>query len=135
MGVPKNFLRPCPLERQKMPFLENTDFYKQSGSEKISITLKMDKVSWRVIKHQAKQVRTYIISLNKIKHLENEQNGFQSRRTVTTKELTIHSCVRVMLPKNFLAYFCKNVGGGALAPASPMAARCLVKVAQLVPST
>ena len=104
--VPEKILRPCPLERRKMPFLENISlflliFHKQSGSEKISITIKMDKVSLRVIKHQTKQVRKYIISLDKIKHQETEQNGSQSRRTATTKELTIQSCVRVELLQKF----------------------------------
>ena len=87
MGVPENFLRPCPLERRETLLLENTcsflrNFHRQSGSEKIS--MKIDKISLRLIKHEANQVRKYIISLNKIKHLENEQKGSQSRRTDIT---------------------------------------------------
>ena len=80
MGVSKIFLRPCPLERWKTPLLENTCLFllncnKQSGSDininflyshKISIAIKIDKISLRVTKHQANQVRKYIISLNKI---------------------------------------------------------------------
>ena len=61
MGVPEIFLKLRPLERRKRPLLENTwlfllNFYKQSGSEKISISIKIDKISLRVIKHQANQV-------------------------------------------------------------------------------
>ena len=67
MGVPENFLENTCL------FLLN--FYKQSGSEKISITIKLDKISLKVIQHEANQVRKYTITLNKIKHLENEQKG------------------------------------------------------------
>ena len=71
MGMSENFLRPRRLERWKTPLLEDTclflvNFYKQSGSEKMSITIKLDKISLKVIKHQANQVRKYIISLNKI---------------------------------------------------------------------
>ena len=40
-GVPENFLRPRPLERLKTLLLENTCL----------ITLKIDKISLRVIKH------------------------------------------------------------------------------------
>ena len=77
MGVPEKFLRPHPLERRKTPLLENTclfllNFYKLSGSEKTSRTIKIEKLA----KHQANQVRKYIISLNKIKHLKNEQKRF-----------------------------------------------------------
>ena len=85
IGVPENILKPRPLECRKAPLLENTcffllNFYKKSGSEKISITIKKDEISLRVIKHQANQVRKYIISLNKIKHLESEQKWFPVKK-------------------------------------------------------
>ena len=60
-GVTDNFLRPRPLERWKTSLLENTCFfpitnYKQSNSEKISITMKIDV---RKIRQQANKVRNY----------------------------------------------------------------------------
>ena len=68
----ENFLRLRPLERWEMPVLENTclfplKIYKQSGSEKISIAIKIDKISLRIIKHQEK-------------HLENEQKRFPVKK-------------------------------------------------------
>ena len=81
MGVAEIFFRPHPLEHRKTPLLENIcsfllNFYKQSGSEKISNTIKIDRISSREIKNQANQVKKYIISLNKMKHLEKKQKWF-----------------------------------------------------------
>ena len=50
---------PRPLERRKTPLLENIGlyllgFYKQSGSEYISIAIKKDKISLGIINHQEK---------------------------------------------------------------------------------
>ena len=89
MGVTGNFFRPHPLERRKTPLSENIclfllNFYKPSASEKISNTIKIDRINSREIKNQGNQVKKYIISLNKMKHLEKEQNGSQSIRTATT---------------------------------------------------
>ena len=80
MDVPEKILKPRPLERWKTPLLENTclfllNFYKQSCSEKMSVTIEIDKISFRVTKHQANQVRKYIISLHKIKHLKMNKKG------------------------------------------------------------
>ena len=69
MGVTKKFSGLRLRERRKRPLLENTflflfKFYKQPGSGKISITIKIDRINLRVIKHQVNQVRKYIISLS-----------------------------------------------------------------------
>ena len=45
--------------------------YQQSDSEKIPITMNIDVIYLRTIKHQANRVRKYSISLYKIKHKEN----------------------------------------------------------------
>ena len=68
-----------------MPLLENIclfvlNFYTDSGSEKISIPINIDKISLKVTKHQVNKFRKCIISLNKIKHLENEQKRFPVKK-------------------------------------------------------
>ena len=57
----ENFLRPRLPERRKTHLLENIGlflprFYKQSGSEKILIAIKIDRISLGIIKHQEKQL-------------------------------------------------------------------------------
>ena len=69
----ENFLRPRPLKRRKMPLFENTGlfllgFYKQSGSEKISIAVKIDQIRLGTLKYQEKD-------------LENEQKEFPVKKT------------------------------------------------------
>ena len=98
-----------------MPLLENTclfllNFYKRSGLEKISITMKIDKISLRVTEHQAKQVRKYTISLNKIKHLENEQKRFLHR--VNSPNFSLE----LTFQKIFLPIIAKKVGEGDYSP-------------------
>ena len=115
-------MRPRPLERRKTPLSESSCFfqiiiYKQSESEKISVTIIIDLICVRIIKHKANQVKKYNKALNKINFGRNKmEKGFpKSKFSKIALEKTFQNFSNLLLQKS------SDGGGGggvAIAPAS-----------------